>query len=164
MDQLSIVYYGVRIASKLLDIPAPQISLISGSQLPNPDITAMYLQETKEILFNEDWVLRSNWLEVVATCFHECRHSYQHYCVQIKTREDEATRSQWNRELATYFQPDTDKLQDLDVNYLQQDIEIDAIAFTHYQIMLLFSVETKIPSSIKEQVFARLPLIKGEIG
>jgi hypothetical protein len=121
----------------------------------------MYLQDSKEILFNEDWVLQSNWLEVVATCFHECRHAYQHFCVETRSREDEVTLSQWESELTTYFQPDTDKPQELDVDYLQQTLEIDAIAFTYYQIKKIFLVETNIPNCVKEEITARLALIGG---
>ena len=139
MEQLALSYYGVQIAAKLLEIPAPQITYISQSQLPNPTITAMYLQETKEILFNEDWVAQANWLEVIATSFHECRHAYQHFCVTTNSREDESTRNQWSTELASYFQPDTDKPQELDINYLHQNIEVDAIEYTMQKMKELFS-------------------------
>lgn len=159
MEQLAIPYYGVQIAAKLLEIPTPKISYIAQSQLPNPTITAMYLQETKEILFNEDWVLQANWLEVIGTSFHECRHAYQHYCVTTNTREDEAIRDQWSTELASYFQPDTDKQQELDINYLYQSIEIDAIAFTTYYLNVYFSVSISIPSIIRSQVEGELKRI-----
>ena len=112
----------------------------------------MYLQATREILFNEEWVLQSNWLEVIATSFHECRHAYQHYCVETKTRENDDTISQWARELSTYFQPDTDKPQELDVDYLQQSIEIDAIGYTHDQMKQHFNVVTVLPDCLKKRI------------
>lgn len=155
MEQLAIPYYGVQIAAKLLEIPNPKISYIAQSQLPNPTITGMYLQETKEILFNEDWVAQANWLEVIATSFHECRHAYQHYCVTTNSREDVDTRIQWSTELANYFQPDTDKPQENDVDYLQQSVEIDAVIFTHNEMKRLFSVTTQLPKNL-------MKLVKGE--
>lgn len=143
MEQLAIPYYGVQIAAKLLEIPAPQITYISQSQLPNPTITAMYLQETKEIIVNEDWVLQANWLEVIATSFHECRHAYQHYCVSTSSKEDKDTRDKWAAELSTYFQPNADKPQELDIDYLQQSIEKDARRYTNLAIKELFGVDTE---------------------
>lgn len=162
MERLALPYYGVQIAAKFMEIPLPQITYISQSQLPNPTITAMYLQETKEIVFNKDWVLQANWLEIIATSFHECRHAYQHYCVETMSIENEETRDKWAVELLRYFQPNADKPQNHDVDYLQQSIEIDAIAFTHCHIMLLFSVETIIPYSIKNQVITRISFIRKE--
>ena len=142
---------GVHFASKVMNIPAPLISFIRRSQLPNPEITAMYLPESKSILFNEDWVIHRNELEVMATCLHECRHAYQHYCVLTKSREDEATRTQWAKEFTVYFQPNWDKSQEVDVDYLYQSIEVDAIIFTHHQMMNLFQVKTVIPDVIKHR-------------
>ena len=162
MNQLAIPFYGVRIACKLLDIVAPTVNFISQHQLPNPTITAMYLQETKQILFNEDWVLRSDWLEVVGVCFHECRHAYQHYCVETSNREDKATRDKWARELSSYFQPNADKPQEHDVDYLQQSIEIDANAFTHLHIQIYFNVHSVIPEKIRTQVIDRVIALRKE--
>lgn len=155
MEQLALPYYGVQIAAKLLEIPAPQVTYISQFKLPNPTITAMYLQETKEIIFNEDWVLQANWLEVIATSFHECRHAYQHYCVSTSSREDEDTRTIWAAELSSYFQPSTDKPQEHDVDYLQQSIEIDAISYSFLQMRILFSVQVNIPQEIHCEVEMR---------
>lgn len=41
---------------------------------------------------------------------------------------------------------------DNDDDYLKQDIEIDAIAFAHYQMNKLFEVKTVIPDIIKDKV------------
>lgn len=159
MEQLALPYYGVQIASKALEIPVPQISFISQSQLPNLTITAMYLQETKEIIFNEEWVIQANWLEVIATSFHECRHAYQHYCVATSSREDKDIRENWAKELSRYFQPNADKPQEHDVDYLQQSIEIDAIAYTHKLVYALFNQNTSIPERIKNAVENRVEKI-----
>jgi hypothetical protein len=164
MEQLALPYYGVQIAAKILEIPAPQISFISQSQLPIPTITAMYLQETKEIIFNEDWVLQANWLEVIATSFHECRHAYQHYCLSTSSRENKATRDTWSSELSSYFQPNADKPQASDVDYLQQSIEVDAIAFTHLHMKNLFNTETNIPKMILSKVGHRVIQIERSLG
>lgn len=161
MEQFALPYYGVQIAAKLLEIPAPQITYISQSQLPNPTITAMYLQKTKEIIFNEDWVLQANWLEVIATSFHECRHAYQHYCVATSSREDKDVRDKWASELSSYFQPNADKPQELDIDYLQQDIEIDAIAYTYQQIKTLFNHSMLVPEQLSMKVERRLKNLEG---
>ena len=34
------------------------------SNLPNQEVTGMYKFDDNEIIFNEDWVLRSDWTEV----------------------------------------------------------------------------------------------------
>lgn len=99
------------------------------SQLPNPTITAMYLPESKEIVFNEDWVVQTNGLEVMATCLHECRHAYQYHCIETNSRESKETIQQWKKEFVEYFQPNKDKVGKNDVDYLQQAIERDAILY-----------------------------------
>lgn len=152
MEQLALPYYRVQIAAKLLDIPSPPITYISRTQLPNPTITAMDLQETKEIIFNEDWVLQANWLEVIATSFHECRHAYQHYGVATSSREDKVIRDKWAAELSSYFQPNADNLQVHDVDYLQQNIEIDAIVYSHKKVLELFNVEIFLPDEVSKRM------------
>jgi hypothetical protein len=161
-DNYQVASLGVNLASKLLAIDPPEISFIAQSFLSNPTITAMYLQETKEIIFNEDWVIQANWLEVIATSFHECRHAYQHHCVETSSREDKATREKWAKELSCYFQPSDDKPQEHDVDYLQQSIEIDSIAFTQIQIQSYFHAITVIPEKIITQVNDRVMVLRKE--
>lgn len=94
----------------------------------------MYLPDLKKILFNEDWLLIANWLEVIKTAFHETRHAYQHYCILTNSRESKATISIWKQEFEHYFQPNNGKQSSNDINYLQQRIEEDAVNFSNVQI------------------------------
>lgn len=152
MDRLELPFYGVQFASNLLEIPCPRIVYLGQSQLPNPTITAIYLPETKEIVFNEDWVVQTNGLEVMATLFHECRHAYQHHCIETNSYETKETISQWEREFAEYFQPSKDKIGDDDVDYLQQSIEIDSIAFSSFLTSHFLKAESIIPEVIHDGV------------
>lgn len=152
MERLELPFYGVQFASNLLEIPCPKIVYVRKSQLPNPTITAMYLPQTKEIVFNEDWVVQTNGLEVMATCFHECRHAYQHHCIETNSYETKETISQWEKEFAEYFQPSKDKIGDDDVDYLQQSIEIDSIAFSRFLTSHFLKAESIIPEVIHDGV------------
>jgi hypothetical protein len=156
MHPLEVCYYGVNIAAKQLAIPVPEIKLIAKTELPNPTITAMYLPSLKCIILNEEWLMTTNWLEIVATCFHECRHAYQHHCIETASREEIATLQQWKREFAFYFQPTYRKNQVIDIDYLRQSIEIDAVAYAHYQMNVNFKVKTMIPEAINLAVIQRL--------
>ncbi|HHX69414.1 MAG TPA: hypothetical protein GX708_15390 [Gallicola sp.] len=77
MNNLSVALNGVKIACKILAIPEPKVYFMEHKVLPNPEITGMFLYDEYEIIFNEDWVLNSEWIEVIVTCFHESRHAYQ---------------------------------------------------------------------------------------
>ena len=79
----------------------------------------------------------------------------QQYCISTSSREDKDTRDKWAAELSSYFQPNTDKPQKDDVDYLQQSIEIDAMLFTHHEMKRLFAVDTQLPKTV-------LVLLKGE--
>lgn len=45
--------------------------------------------------------------------------------------------------------------------YLKQAIEIDAIAFAHYQMIILFEVKTVIPKLITTEVMLHLTKLQG---
>ena len=87
MDNFDVIISAVRIVEKILNFPAPELFIIEQKQLPNSEITGMYKFDDNEIIFNEDWVLRSDCTEVIITAFHEMRHAYQGYCIRTQSRE-----------------------------------------------------------------------------
>lgn len=91
MDNFDVVISAVRIVEKILNFPTPKLFIIEQNKLPNSEITGMYKFDNNEIIFNEDWVLRSDWTEVIITVFHEMRHAYKGYCIRTQSREPQST-------------------------------------------------------------------------
>src|SRR5690554_2214833 len=100
--------------------------------------------------FREDSVLRSDWTEVIITAFHEMRHAYQGYCIRTQSREPQSTLDKWEYETLNYIMPSGKNNKIDDVDYLKQEIEVDAIAFAHRLVKKEFNVETFTPKIIKE--------------
>src|SRR5690554_6844705 len=98
MNNQKVLYAGVQIVSKILSFPIPDLYIIEGDKLPNKEITGMYSFRNDEIIFNEDWIDKSEWIEVLITVFHEMRHAYQGYCVKTKTKESVETLKVWSKE------------------------------------------------------------------
>lgn len=146
----------IEISSKILNIPLPEVFFASSSNFPNPEISSIYRYRDNEIIFNEDWVNRSNELEIMITALHETRHAYQKYCIDTRSREDIKTIEAWEKEFNQYNQPSGKNIPTDDISYLKQAIEIDAIAFAYHQMKELFDVEVKIPEEIKTQVEKRV--------
>jgi len=165
MDNFDVVISAVRIVEKLLNFPAPELFIIEQNQLPNSEITGMYKFDDNEIIFNEDWVLRSDWTEVIITAFHEMRHAYQGYCIRTQSRESQETLKQWEYETLNYIMPSGYNNEIDDESYLKQEIEIDAIAFAHKMILDHFGLKTVIPLVIKDLVHVKIQnnAIKGQL-
>jgi len=153
MNNIEVAIAGVKIASKILNIPEPTVYFISQHQLPNPEISGIFRFEEYEIIFNEEWVLKSEWIEIVINCFHETRHAYQAYSVKNKINESIEVLSKWEEEINNYIIPTDANNEKSDVDYLKQDIEVDAIRFTYHKIKELFQVEIVIPNILKHLVF-----------
>ena len=156
MHNLDIANAGVQIVAKLLNFPAPELFIIEQNKLPNSEITGMYKFDDNEIIFNEDWVLRSDWTEVIITAFHEMRHAYQGYCIRTQSREPQSTLDKWENETLNYIMPSGKNNEIDDESYLKQEIEIDAIAFAHKMMFKYFEVKTLIPDSIKSAIKRKL--------
>ena len=73
MNNHEVAINGVKIAAKILNIPVPHYSFFDPSEISNKEITGMYVFESDEILFNDEWVTNSPWIEVIITAFHEWR-------------------------------------------------------------------------------------------
>lgn len=152
MRKLDIAYYGVQLAAENLNFPVPEVYIIQESKLVNKGITGFYSFKNNEITFNEDWINRSQEIEVVITAFHEARHAYQGYCVNKNTYENEETISKWREEFTNYLSPSGENNEHDDVEYLNQAIEVDAIRYTHLQIYKLFGVKTEVPEVIRNLI------------
>lgn len=156
MNNEKVLYAGVQIVSEILNFPIPELYVIEGDKLPNKEITGMYSFRNNEIIFNEDWINRSEWIEVLITVFHEMRHAYQGYCVKRNTRESEERLELWLEEMNNYEMPSGTNKEDDDQGYLNQEIEKDAIAFAHWLVKKEFDLKTYIPEMIKEDVLMKV--------
>ncbi len=152
MNNEKILYAGAQIVSKILTFPIPKLYIIEEKNLPDKEITGLYSFIDDEIIFNEDWIMRSDWIEVIITAFHEMRHAYQGYCIRTNTRESEETLKVWKEETSNYKMPSGTNKEINDQSYLNQEIEIDAIAFAHWLVKEKFDLKTVIPEVIKDEV------------
>jgi len=100
--------------------------------LKGKTITSMYLPDYNLILFNQDWLSVAKFEEVILTAFHETRHAYQKAQIDgipnLKQSEEPETIAKWKHEFEEYYRPSED-YQD-DSEYLEQEIEKDAISFS----------------------------------
>ena len=60
MDNFDVVISAVTTIEKTLNFPAHELFIMEQNQLPNSEVTGMYRFDDNEIIFNEDWVLRSD--------------------------------------------------------------------------------------------------------
>ena len=156
MDNFDVVIAGVRIVAEILNFPAPELFIVAQDKLSNNEITGMYRFYDNEIIFNEDWILRSEWTEVIITAFHEMRHAYQGYCIRTKSRESQEKLEKWEFETFNYIMPSGKNNEVDDITYLSQEIEIDAIAFAHKMMLEHFELETHLPKIIVDLVKERM--------
>lgn len=156
MDNEKVIYGGVQIVTKILNFPTPELYLIEESNLPNKEITGIYSFKSNEIIFNENWINRSEWVEVLITVFHEMRHAYQVYCVRTKSRESAEVLKAWEDEINGYIMPSGNNNEIDDRSYLTQVIEIDAIAFAHWLVKKELNLKTVIPKVIRNKVADRI--------
>lgn len=149
MDTLNQINTAVNIASQILNIPKPEVLFVNEDYFYNKEITGMFIPEDYKILFNIDWINRSNELEILITVFHETRHAYQKCCIDSWFREDSKILESWKQEFKQYNNPSAFNTSKDDIRYLTQATEIDAIAFAKYQIKKLFNVDVYLPDEIK---------------
>lgn len=99
VNNINVIYSGAKIVSKILNFPVPELFIIEEKHLPDKEITGLYSFSNNEIVFNEDWIKRSEWIEVIITVFHEMRHAYQGFCINTNTRESEEILRKWKKKL-----------------------------------------------------------------
>lgn len=154
MDNFQVAIAGVKIAAKVLDIGDVNVEFLEKSYFPNPEINAVFLKENITVVFNKEWIINSTFLEIMVAAFHETRHAYQYFQITeselMKYQQKEETVRKWSIEFEKYIKPCT--YSDLEIDYMNQDIEIDAIAFSCFLIKKLFEINTIVPKVIKDKV------------
>lgn len=109
------------------------------------------------IIFNIDRLAICPESEVYVTAFHEMRYIYQYCCIDFGDKfpnvfnEPKERIEKWKCEFANYY---VSALEN-DEKYLNQDCEIDAIAFAYLMMKELYSTNVVIPSVIKDKVLER---------
>ena len=159
MDNFELAMMGVKIASKILHINAPEVRFFIDKNSDERSINAVFNPELYVIAFNENWLdTVENNLEVMVTCFHESRHAFQYNVIndlyQGKDAINGDTKNQWKQEFESYHSGSG--VPSKDSKYLVQDIEIDAIAFAHKMMLEHFEIKTIIPKPIKNLVLEKL--------
>lgn len=131
------------------------------SHLPKDyhSILSIFDKDEQLIIFNTDLIGNMSEMTIIASLIHESRHAHQWYQIEHpkKSPEDKATLKRWFAEFETYFQP----LRRVDSqHYINQEIEIDAVAYTALFMDKSGDYELEIPESIQEKVKARCDLLK----
>lgn len=156
MDNYQIAINGISLAARILGIDTPDVQFFYNQDLTKKGINSILLKDEYVIAFNEEWIDVANTLEVQVTCFHESRHAFQWKCINGNySGEDYVDPNMieiWGKEMSSYNQPTRKDIpEDF---YLKQEIEIDAIAFVHFQMKKLFNVKSVIPEAILDEVQA----------
>ena len=151
---------GVETAAKILNIQAPEVHFNPYTDFSNPYVSSVYLKSRNVIVFNEKWLESANELEILTTCFHETRHAYQCMVCELENIENVRIKV-WKKELCNTIQPKG--ILEEDISYLNQDTEIDAIAFSKFMMKESFELSISIPEVIKEKVLKRTKEIEGKL-
>ncbi len=158
MDNYEVAISGTNLAAQILGIEAPEVQFFYNQNYSKRGINSVFLKEKYIIAFNEEWIEQASPLEIQITCFHETRHAFQWKCINRECLEVNAVDPEivdiWKSEMYNYNQPTSKDIPE--EFYLKQKIEIDAIAFAHYQMNKLFEVKTLIPKLISNDVKCQL--------
>jgi hypothetical protein len=130
------------------------VQFFYNKDLTKKGINSIFLKERYIIAFNEEWIEHANPMEIQVTCFHETRHAFQWKLIQGEYQGDcnidSKTIQIWKEEMNSYNSPTKKDIPEEE--YLRQKIEIDAIAFAHFQMKKIYNVKSFIPTIIKEEV------------
>ncbi len=158
MDNYEVAINGTTLAARILGIKTPDVQFFYNQDMTEKGINSIFLKERYIIAFNEEWIDQANPMEIQVTCFHETRHAFQWKLItgeyQGKSNIDPKTIQIWKEEMSNYNSPTKKDIPEEE--YLKQKIEIDAIAFAHFQIMKLYNVKSIIPECIKNEVALKL--------
>ncbi len=105
INNLDIVLAGVKITAKELNFQIPKLHMITEDKLPHKEITGMYLFKKYKLIFNEDLIKRSDWIEVIITIFHEMRHAYRGFCIRTQSRKTKDKLVKLEYEFTNYIMP-----------------------------------------------------------
>ncbi len=157
LNALNIMYKIIGFEKNLLDIKILNNIDMDDSEFRSSD---------NSILFKEPYFNSASLLELVSQAFHEARHFYQYVQINFKDKlkdnnlyiEDINLCDKWEYEFKNYIRPSSNI--DTDYKFLDQNIEIDAMAFSYYLTQRLFKIEIYIPKYIEDRFMVRLNLIK----
>lgn len=153
-----IIKLGIEMASKLLDVKEPNVSYLPIRKATNQDVSAVYIPETNTISYNKTWLDQSSEVDILAATFHEVRHAYQYEMEKAMLKGKEVAEielvKKWKEERSLYQVPLIGKHPQ--VHYLNQEIEIDAVAFAHLVMRTMFGMKSHIPLSVKTKVQHRM--------
>ncbi|HHX68290.1 MAG TPA: hypothetical protein GX708_09600 [Gallicola sp.] len=156
----------LRVAEKILGIKNNiKIEFNNNIYFQNNDLSAMFIKEGYNIVFNNLFIEKASLIEIMITGFHEARHAYQYMQIefgnkhQFKYPELQSTLIEWKKDFDNYMQPGQISKEE----YLNRPTEIDAIAFSYYLADELLNVKQVIPDEIKEKVNVRIKEIKKTI-
>ncbi len=154
MDNYEVAINGTTLAARILGIETPDVQFFYNQDMTEKGINSIFLKERYIIAFNEEWIEQANPMEIQVTCFHETRHAFQWKLItreyQGESNIDSKTIQIWKEEMSNYNSPTKKDIPEEE--YLRQKIEIDAIAFAHFQMKKLYNVKSLIPTIIKEEV------------
>lgn len=160
MNNYEVAKVGALLASKILDIEDLNIEFINQNLFPSKIISAMFIKERLTIVFNEDWLWKSNHLDIMQTAFHEVRHAFQFFHTIKKTSsrliEDEDLIDIWRNEFNNYQQPTSI----YDLYNIDSELEIDAVAFSVFLTEKLLNTSAFIHPQIRLKVLERIKLIE----
>ncbi len=146
----------VEFASNLLGLRELLVDFRPENFFLNPDINAVFDDKNYIICFNETWLCKASADEIMVTAFHETRHAYQKANIDFPEffveRESIETVRQWKIDFDNYKPAHDLKNLEGKLEYLTQSIELDAIAYTHYQMNKLFYMDTVVPNMITDIV------------
>ena len=139
ISKYTIAIKSIEYAAKDLKIEAPETAFLNQNQLPNKDITSIFIPDKYAIVFNESWITDAKIEDVILTCFHETRHAYQHsqikrYIEVLEVKEKRSVVTQWKNDFDNYRQPTSNKYEK---EYVNQSIERDAMRYSMLKIQSL---------------------------
>lgn len=128
-------------------------------------IQMLYLDEAgydykeRTILINPNPAEKWNEFNLVLQLFHETRHAFQHDAIKGLIAYNKENINKWEEEFKNYK-----RFQDNIEEYYMQAVEVDAIAFSEYYVMLKFNlnIKLKLPKKLRELVEKRKHELKHE--
>ena len=127
----TLIRYGILIAAKELNIEPIDFAIDQDGILKEKDLSSLYDPIDEFIILSEKWIDNATDAEILLVVFHEMRHHYQNLQIKLYDKDlslelDETVVKEWIKEFGTYKKP-------YEVNqeeYINQDIEIDAVEFS----------------------------------
>ncbi len=139
IDNYDIAEKAVIKASEFLEIEIPEIVHFTSDDADKRNINSIFFPENYSVAFNKKWLTDASPENILISSFHECRHAFQWSVVSNKYKGNrQVSKSivkQWKADFDNYVQTTGNIANDMD--YLKQEIEKDAIAFSN-ELLLFF--------------------------